>query len=131
MSGSGFVFVIIAAGMTTAANLLLRAGIAQAGGFKPDGVVAVVSGFARLLLEPLFGAGFILYFLAALVWFRVVSSELLSTAYPVMVGFVFVLVSLGGNILFREPMSVRKAIGLAVILVGIAIASTANAAQIR
>jgi multidrug transporter EmrE-like cation transporter len=48
-----------------------------------------------------------------------------------MVGFVFVLVSLGGNILFREPMSVRKAIGLAVILVGIAIASTANAAQIR
>ena len=131
MSGSGFIFVIITAGMTTAANLLLRAGIAQAGGFKPDGVVAVVSGFARLLLEPLFGAGFILYFLAALVWFRVVSSELLSTAYPVMVGFVFVLVSLGGIILFREPMSVRKAIGLAVILVGIAIASTANAAQIR
>jgi len=131
MSDSGLVFVFIAAGMTTAANLLLRAGIAQAGGFKPDGVVAVVSGFARLLLEPLFGAGFILYFLAALVWFRVVSSELLSTAYPVMVGFVFVLVSLGGIILFREPMSVRKVIGLAVILVGIAIASTANAAQIR
>jgi multidrug transporter EmrE-like cation transporter len=131
MSGSGFVFVIIAAGMTTAANLLLRAGIAQAGGFKPDGVVAVVSGFARLLLEPLFAAGFILYFLAALVWFRVVSSELLSTVYPVMVGFVFVLVSLGGIILFREPMSVRKAIGLAVIFVGIAIASTADSAQIR
>jgi multidrug transporter EmrE-like cation transporter len=131
MSGSGFLFVVIAAGMTTAANLLLRAGITQAGGFRPDGAVAVVFGFARLLLEPFFAAGFILYFLAALVWFRVVSSELLSTAYPVMVGFVFFMVSLGGIILFREPVSVRKAIGLAVILVGIAIASTARSAQIR
>jgi multidrug transporter EmrE-like cation transporter len=131
MSGSGFLFVVIAAGMTTAANLLLRAGIAQAGGFRPDGAVAVVFGFARLLLEPFFAAGFVLYFLAALVWFRVVSSELLSTAYPVMVGLVFFMVSLGGIILFREPMSARKAIGLAVILVGIAIASTADSAQIR
>jgi multidrug transporter EmrE-like cation transporter len=131
MSGSGFLFVVIAAGMTTAANLLLRAGIAQAGGFRPDGAVAVVFGFARLLSEPFFTAGFVLYFLAALVWFRVVSSELLSTAYPVMVGFVFFMVSLGGIILFREPMSARKAIGLAVILVGIAIASTADSAQIR
>jgi multidrug transporter EmrE-like cation transporter len=131
MSRPGLLFLVISAGMTTLANLLLRAGIDQAGGFKPDGPVAVVYGFGRLLLEPLFAVGFILYFLAALVWFRVVGYEPLSTAYPVMVGFVFVMVSLGAIIVFREPVSVRKAIGLAVILVGIAIASTTGSAQVR
>jgi small multidrug resistance pump len=131
MSRSGLLLLVISAGTTALANLLLRAGIDQVGGFKPDGTVAVVYGFGRLLLEPLFAVGFVLYFLAALVWFRVVGYEPLSIAYPVMVGFVFVMVSLGAIIVFREPMSVRKAIGLAVILIGIAIASTAGPAQVR
>jgi multidrug transporter EmrE-like cation transporter len=131
MSRLGLVFLLISAGMTTIANLLLRAGIDRAGGFKPDSVMAVLYGFARLLAEPLFAAGFTLYFVAALVWFRVVAYEPLSTAYPVMVGFVFVMVSLGAIVVFREPMSVRKAVGLLVILAGIVIASTSGAAQIR
>lgn len=131
MSRLGLVLLVISAGMTTAANLLLRAGIDRAGGFKPESAIAVVYGFIRLLLEPLFSAGFILYFLAALVWFRVVGYEPLSTAYPVLVGFVFVMVSLGAVVVFREPISVRKVIGLLVILAGIAIASTGGAAQIR
>jgi multidrug transporter EmrE-like cation transporter len=130
MSRLGLLLLVISAGMTTIANLLLRGGIDRGGGFKPDGAVAVVYAFARLLLQPLFAVGFIMYFLAALVWFRVVGYEPLSTAYPVMVGFVFVMVSLGAIVVFREPMSARKAIGLLIILAGIAIASTSGAAQI-
>lgn len=44
-----------------------------------------------------------------------------------MVGFVFILVSVGVSIIFGEPMSAHKVIGLLVILVGIAIASAAVA----
>jgi multidrug transporter EmrE-like cation transporter len=131
MSRLGLLLLVVSAGITTVANLLLRAGIDRAGGFKPTGVVTVFYGFVQLLTEPLFATGFILYFLAALVWFRVVAYEPLSTAYPVMVGLIFVMVSLGAIIVFGEPMSVRKMIGLLVILAGIAIASGSGVAQIR
>ena len=130
MSRLGILFLVVTAMVTTLANLLLRAGLDRAGGFRPDGPIAGVLAFAKLLSEPLFAAGFILYFLAALVWFRVIGYEPLSTAYPVMVGLTFVMVSAGAILIFREPMSIRKVIGLAVILVGIAFASTGGAARI-
>lgn len=52
------------------------------------------------------------------------------TAYPVMVGLIFVMVSIGAFFFFREPVSIRKVIGVAVILAGIAIASTTGFAQV-
>ena len=129
MSRAGLVYMVISAAMTTIANLLLRAGIDRAGGFRLEGVIAAGYEFVRLLLDPLFAAGFALYFFAALVWFRVIGGEPLSIAYPVMVGFVFVMVSLGAVVVFREPMSIPKAVGLVVILVGIAITSASGGAQ--
>jgi multidrug transporter EmrE-like cation transporter len=128
MSHFGLVLLLVSAATTTVANLLLRAGLDRAGGFNLGGLTTTLLSFMRLLAEPYFAVGFVLYFLAALVWFRVISHELLSTAYPIMVGLVFVMVSAGAVLLFREPMSVRKMIGLVVILVGIVIASTSGSA---
>jgi multidrug transporter EmrE-like cation transporter len=49
-----------------------------------------------------------------------------------MIGLIFVMVNIGAVVVFRESMSVGKAIGLAVILLGIAIASASGgAAHIR
>ena len=93
-------------------------------------LIAAIVAFAKLLCEPLFAAGFVLYFVAALVWFRVIAYEPLSTAYPVMIGLTFVMVSVGAIFFFSEPVSIRKAMGLAVIVAGIVIASTTGAAQI-
>lgn len=128
MSRLGFLLLVISAGMSTVANLLLRAGLDRAGGFKPHNLLAAVLEFTKLLTEPLFGAGFVLLFLSALVWFRIITYEPLSTAYPLMIGLIFVMVNIGAVIVFRESMSVGKAIGLAVILLGIAIASTSGGA---
>jgi multidrug transporter EmrE-like cation transporter len=130
MSRLGLVLLVVSAIMTTMANLLLRAGLDRAGGFSPDGPIAAFQEFVRLFAEPRFATGFTLYFLAALVWFRVIGHEPLSTAYPVMVGLTFVMVSIGAILIFREPMPVRKAAGLAVILAGIAIASTSSSEQV-
>lgn len=48
----------------------------RAGGLiKPDSAIAALFGFTRLLVKPMFGAGFILYFSAALAWFRIVAYE--------------------------------------------------------
>lgn len=124
MSLNGFLLLCISALLTTVANLLLRAGIASAGGFRPAGVLDFVRQFLSLLVQPRFSIGFILYFLASLVWFRIVAYEPLSIAYPLLVGLTFVLVTGGAIVAFGESISLQKLIGLSTILTGIVIAST-------
>ena len=104
-----------------AANLMLRAGIDAAGGFVLGGAVAILQALLKLFMQPLFSIGFVTYFLASVVWFRVVATEPLSLAYPVLVSLTFTLVTAGAVLIFSEPISLRKVVGLAVILIGILI----------
>jgi len=123
MSIAGVILVLLTACLTMAANLMMRGGIDSGGGFAPQSIFAVVTAFLRLLTQPLFLAGFVLYFVASLIWLRVVASEPLSVAYPVLVSLTFTLVTAGAVLLFQEPLSIRKVVGLAVILGGILIVS--------
>ena len=83
----------------------------------------VVHALIALFMQPLFSLGFATYFLASVIWFRVVATEPLSLAYPILVSLTFTLVTAGAVLLFSEPLSLRKVVGLAVILAGIAIVS--------
>jgi multidrug transporter EmrE-like cation transporter len=106
-----------------AANLLLRSGIIAAGGFAFGGLAATVRGLVVLFMEPRFLIGFILYFAASVVWFRVVATERLSVAYPLLVSCTFTLVTAGAVVAFGESLTRRQVLGLAVILAGIALIS--------
>ncbi|MEO8626612.1 MAG: hypothetical protein ABI612_00720 [Betaproteobacteria bacterium] len=123
MSLVGASLVLLTAALTMAANLLMRAGVDAAGGFSAGGASQVVSSLVRLFMQPRFTAGFFLYFLASVVWFRVVATEPLSVAYPILVSLTFILVTGGAVLVFSEPVSLRKVAGLAVILAGIAVIS--------
>jgi multidrug transporter EmrE-like cation transporter len=115
--------VLVAASMTMGANLMLRAGIDAAGGFAPEGAAELFLALWRLFLQPLFLAGFVVYFLASVVWFRIVATEPLSVAYPLLVSLTFTLVTAGAVVFFHEPLSWQKILGLATILGGIVITS--------
>lgn len=123
MSRSGFILVLLTAAMTMGANLLLRAGIDTAGGFGPGGAFEALIAVLKLFLQPLFTIGFVLYFLASVVWFRVVATEPLSVAYPILVSLTFTMVTAGAVLFFHESVSMQKVVGLATILAGIAIIS--------
>ena len=123
MSLVGSLLVLAAAGLTMLANLLIRAGIDASGGFAIESGSQVLFSLFRLFMQPLFSAGFLLYFLGSLVWFRVLATDPLSRAYPLLVSLTFVLVTLGAVLIFSEPLSLRKVVGLMVILAGIAIVS--------
>src|SRR5262245_14519991 len=123
MSGFGLFLVLLTAALTMMANLLLRAGVDGAGGFAVTGLAGTVQALVRLFLQPLFTVGFALYFLASVVWFRVVATEPLSLAYPVLVSCTFTLVTAGAVIFFGEPLTRRQVMGLAVILAGIMLVS--------
>ncbi len=118
MSRSGWFLVLLSAGLTVAANLLLRSGVERAGGFAM-GLVGLVG----LIRQPRFDLGITLYAMASLVWFRVLAMEPLSIAYPVLVSTTFLLVTMGAVLLFRESLAWHKILGLVVILAGIFIVS--------
>lgn len=114
--------VIIAALMTVTSNLMLRAAVTRAGGFTLS-INSLIQDLFRLAKQPLFLIGLFFYGLAALVWFRVISTENLNSSYPVLVGTTFLLVTIGATLLFREPISWFKAFGLGMILIGIIVVS--------
>jgi len=118
MSRTGLIFLILSALLTVASNLLLRTGIARAGGFTPD-AKTFFSSLLELLMQPFFVAGVFFYGFAALLWFRVLSTELLSIAYPLLVSITFIFVTAGAVLLFKESMNASKAIGMAMIVFGI------------
>jgi multidrug transporter EmrE-like cation transporter len=115
--------IVIAAVVTAVANVMIRAGIERFGGFSPASVADVAWQFLNLLLQPLFFVGFLLYFAAALVWFRTIAIAPLTVAYPLMVSLTFILVTLGAMLLWGEPMTVLKLVGLIAIILGIALVS--------
>lgn len=114
--------ILSSALLTVAANLLLRHGVLRAGGFSFNGGEFVRS-LVRLLQEPAFVLGVLAYGLAALVWFKVLSVAEVSTAYPVLVGITFALVTVCAILLFHEKLSHLKLLGIAVILIGIVLVS--------
>jgi multidrug transporter EmrE-like cation transporter len=123
MSSTGFLLVLLSATLTMAANLLLRSGIDAAGGFAFSGLTGAAIATLRLFMQPAFATGFVLYFVAAVVWFRIVATEPLSLAYPLLVSLTFASVTAGAVVLFGEPISWRKVAGLALILLGILVIS--------
>lgn len=118
MSLQGFLLVCLAAVSTMVSNLMLREGVRRAGGFGLS-MSSFISNITKLLQQPLFDVGLVFYAAAAFVWFRVISTEDLSTSYPILVGLTFILVTLGAVMLFHEPCSLLKIIGLVAILFGI------------
>ena len=124
MTQRGLLLVGLSALLTALANLLLRGGVLRFGEFSLS-----LGSLRRQLLalgtEPLFVSGVILYGLAALVWFSVVSFEDLSGSYPVLVGLTFVLVAAGAVVFFQEQMPLQKVAGMLTILAGVVLVAKA------
>jgi len=114
------ILLALSALLTASANLMLRHGLLEAGGFS-----FTLGGALRLLGQPWFVSGVVAYGLAALVWFRVLSIAEVSGAYPVLVGMTFCLVTVAAVLVFRESLSWPKIVGILLILAGIVTASRA------
>jgi multidrug transporter EmrE-like cation transporter len=110
---SGWLTTLLAAVLTIGANVLMRAGFGVGQrGFLADGM--------HLAMEPAFMAGMFLYGSAALVWFYVVSTQPLSTAYIVMVSVTFLGITVLDTLFFGVAIYSGKLIGMSLILAGIA-----------
>jgi drug/metabolite transporter (DMT)-like permease len=76
----------------------------------------------HMLINPFFISCFVAATLAALCWMVALSGMELSRAYPFM-SLNFVLVLTAGAVIFREPLTPGRIVGVALIVSGVVIAS--------
>ncbi len=76
----------------------------------------------KMLLDPFIISGFASAFIASLFWMLAMTKFNLSFAYPFM-SLSFVVVLILSVLIFKEPFTVYKVVGLSFILIGIVITS--------
>ena len=76
----------------------------------------------RAFMDPFVISGFIAAFVASLFWMAAMTKFQISIAYPFM-SFAFVAVLLLSAMLFREPVTANKVLGMALICAGIFVTS--------
>jgi multidrug transporter EmrE-like cation transporter len=120
MNLEGILLTTCCAIFTASGNLLMRSGISSAGEYSlaPGEILNSIFGLA---FQPKFLFGFLLYGLAAIIWFRVLASQQISLAYPSFVGLTFILLTGAAAFLLKERLAVSKLIGVALIFAGIVI----------
>lgn len=91
-------------------------------GTLPDPIVSKLVFLLRMFANHWVISSFLAAFLAALCWMVALTKFNLNHAYPFM-GLTFVLVLLLSNFLFSEPITLLKAVGVTLIIIGIAIGS--------
>jgi multidrug transporter EmrE-like cation transporter len=63
--------------------------------------------------------------LSSVAWFFVVEKHPVSIAFPVYVGVLFSVVTIGSTLWLKESISIQHLAGLALILVGVVVVSRA------
>lgn len=78
------------------------------------------------LLDPFIISAYVLSLLSSVAWFFVVEKHAVSIAFPVYVGVLFCVVTLGSTLLLKETISIQHFVGLTLILVGVVVVSRAT-----
>jgi multidrug transporter EmrE-like cation transporter len=115
VTAGSFLLVLVSAACMALSNLLMKNGITAAGGFEPS-----LAALQRLGRQMQFVCGFLLSGVAALMWFRILATEKLSTCYPLFVSLTYSLITLAAFYFLHEKISLQKLVGLVDIVAGIA-----------
>lgn len=122
ISPRGILLIIIASTLMAVASLMLKYSIDRIGGFGGD-LSQVPSDIFKLLLQPVFVLGVVLYVGGTLLWMRSISTEPMSIGYPILIASSFIVIALGSAYFFNEPLTAIKLVGMVIITIGVMIAS--------
>ncbi len=116
-----YVYVLVTVALTTYGQLVIKWRAADAGEL-PSGAGAIASHLVRLLLDPWVITSLCAAAIAALTYMAALSDLPLSRAYPVM-SLSFVAVLFLSAVFFQDALTGPKIAGVALILVGIVLAT--------
>ncbi len=116
-----YLYIVATIGFTVYGQLILKWRIAQFGPLPPE-LIDKLKFLLGLLLDPAIFSGFAAGFLASLAWMAAMTKFDLSHAYPFM-SLNFVVVLLLSGWLLSEPMTLQKALGVGLIVIGTVVAA--------
>jgi uncharacterized membrane protein len=116
-----YLYIVATIGFTVYGQLILKWRIPSFGPL-PAGTVEKLKFLISLLFDPAIFSGFAAAFFAALAWMAAMTKFDLSHAYPFMsLNFVVVLMLSGW--LLSEPVTLQKAFGVGLIVIGTVVAA--------
>lgn len=116
-----YVYIALTILLTVYGQLVIKWQVLEAGPF-PEVTVERLLFLARLFQNLWVISALLAAFLASVAWMAAMTKFQLSHAYPFM-SASFVLVLICSAILFQEPITTPKIVGLGLIVLGIAVGS--------
>lgn len=98
-------------------HLMIKAGLN--GAIVPVGA-NVIARLAVYLLQPTVAIGLVTYVLGTAMWVVAVSRRDISYVFP-MTALNYVIVTLGGKLLFGEMIPPKRWLGIAIVMTGVAL----------
>ena len=114
--------VIVAAGLSSTGNLIIK-GALKAGGGLNMATDQLLRTLFHLFTNPGIILGLALYLVGFVIWAKALSEVDISTVYPIFISLAFIVVVLGSRLFFGESLGVTKLGGIAIIVIGIVLAS--------
>jgi multidrug transporter EmrE-like cation transporter len=90
-----------------------------------DGSMSVWARTLDYLVDPFIISAYVFSLLSSVAWFFVAERHPVSVAFPVYVGVLFVIVTIGSAVLLKESISAQHVLGLLLIFAGVAVVSRA------
>ncbi|HEL4807563.1 TPA: SMR family transporter [Stenotrophomonas maltophilia] len=110
--------ILFSVALNASAQLFLRQGMPQVALVTSDGMFPLLASGLRVIFNPWVFAGLSCYAVSIVLWMYVLSKVQVSFAYPFLsVGYVIVVAA--AYFWFREPVSIMKLAGVALICVGV------------
>jgi len=116
-----YLYIAATIALTVFGQLVIKWRVVNAGPF-PEAALEQTLFLARMFMDPWVISGLLAAVLASVAWMAALTKLPLSHAYPFM-SASFVLVLIFSGLLFQEPISTPKMVGLGLIVVGIAVGS--------
>lgn len=115
----GYLYIIVTVFFTVYGQLVLKWRIARYGSL-PESFLDQIFFLLRLLSDAYILSGFLAAFFASLFWMAAMTKFDISFAYP-FTSAAFVLVLVFAVVLFQEPLTWHKVVGVILIGAGIAV----------
>jgi multidrug transporter EmrE-like cation transporter len=116
-----YVYIALTIVLTVYGQLIIKWQVMNAGTF-PDLPLQKIRFLALMFLNPWVVSALVAALLASVAWMAAMTRLQLSHAYPFM-SATFVLVLVLSGIIFQEPITMPKMLGLGFIVIGIVVGS--------
>ena len=117
----GYIYILLTLLLTAYGQLILKWRINLHGAF-PEQFKFQLYYFGKVLLDPYIISSFAAAFLASLTWIAALTKFEISYAYPFM-SLSFVIVLFFSYLIFNEPLTLNKMVGIILIMIGLYFAS--------